>query len=183
MANVLLLGDFHAGHWSIAKYRTQFRDEQDHFEFVEREYHKRVTKRDKCIFTGDAVFSEERAKQIAKWPGVKELIVGNHDTDSLTMKQLCEYFDSVYSLKKYKEFWLSHAPMHPAELRGKLNIHGHVHSATVDDCRYFNTSLENIDYKPVSLHEIRDIMNQRKRYYSVENLSDGYTRPIPTGLK
>ena len=74
--------------------------------------------------------------------GRKVLICGNHDTDHNPMKILCEYFDEVYSLYKWHEFWLSHCPIHPDELRGKLNIHGHVHHATINDKRYFNTSLE-----------------------------------------
>lgn len=163
MSNVLFLGDAHLGHKSITKYRTMFRDEQDHFEHIEREYHKRVTKRDKCFFTGDAVFSEERLKQLSKWPGQKVLIVGNHDTDSISMKTLAEHFDEIYGLLKYKEFWISHAPIHPDELRGKINIHGHVHNQSIDDVRYFNTSLENTDFKLISLHEIRCIINQQIR--------------------
>lgn len=183
MANVLFLGDFHAGHKAITKYRTGFSSEEEHFQHIKAMYHRRVTKRDKCIFMGDAVFSLERAKEIATWSGTKELIVGNHDTDSLSMKQLCEYFDDVYSLKKYKEFWLSHAPIHPAELRGKVNIHGHVHNATIDDCRYVNTSLENTGFNLISLHEIRDKINERKKYYSLDNISDNFVRRIPTGLE
>ena len=31
----------------------------------------------------------------------------------------------MYSLYRWHEFWLSHCPIHPGELRGKLNIHGH----------------------------------------------------------
>ena len=185
MANVLFLGDFHAGHKAIAKYRTMFSSEEEHFNYVKEEYHRRVTKRDKCIFTGDAVFSMERAREIASWPGQKELICGNHDTDSLTMAELCEIFDDVYSLKKYKEFWLSHVPIHPAELRGKANIHGHVHDKTIDDIRYFNTSLENTSFKLISLSEIRDIMNQRQEYYEtkgLEDFSEAVLR-IPVGMK
>ncbi len=162
MSNVLFLGDLHAGHKSIAKYRTQFKSEDEHFQYVKNEYFKRVTKRDKCFFMGDAVFSLDRAKEIKDWPGQKVLICGNHDTDSLDMKQLCDVFDEVYALLKYKEFWLSHAPMHPDELRGKVNIHGHVHYQSINDPRYFNASLENIDYKPISLFEIREIMNRRQ---------------------
>jgi calcineurin-like phosphoesterase family protein len=164
MSNVLFLGDLHAGHKAIAKYRTEFRDEQDHFEFMEGQYHKRVTKRDKCFFMGDAVFSKERLDQIAKWPGQKVLICGNHDTENISMRELTEVFD-VHALMKYKEFWLSHAPMHTIELRGKCNIHGHVHQFTVPDKRYFNTSLENIGFELISLHEIRVIMEKRNRHY------------------
>ncbi|WJJ54749.1 nicotinate phosphoribosyltransferase / putative serine/threonine protein phosphatase [Acinetobacter phage AB1I1M-1] len=172
MSNVLFLGDLHAGHKSITKYRTQFRDELDHFEYVEEQYHKRVTKRDKCIFTGDAVFSLDRAKRIAKWPGIKELCLGNHDTDNVSMKDLIWTFDEIYSLRKYKEFWISHAPIHPDELRGKRNIHGHVHYQNVQDLRYFNTSLENIGFKPISLHEIRVIMDRRNQSFAKKGYHD-----------
>lgn len=183
MANLLFMGDLHAGHQNVTKFRTDFRDEQDWFESMEIQYHKQVTKRDKVIFTGDCAFTLERLKQISKWVGTKELVCGNHDTDSMTMKQLVEHFDSVYALKKHKEFWLSHAPIHPAELRGKVNIHGHVHFATVNDIRYVNTSLENTDMKLISLHEIRTIIEQRKKFYSITDIDDGFVRPIPVGLK
>lgn len=165
MSNVLFAGDLHLDHKAITKYRKQFRDQQDHLDHIEKAYHDRVTKRDKCYFTGDAVFSEDAARRIAKWPGQKVLVVGNHDTEHVSMKILADCFDAVHGLVKYKEFWISHAPIHPAELRGKVNIHGHVHASTVDDCRYFNTSLENTDFKLISLFEIRDIIRQRKEFY------------------
>lgn len=47
----------------------------------------------------------------------------------------------------------------PDELKGK--IHGHVHSNNIDDLRYFNVSMENIDYTPISLEEIRSIFKSR----------------------
>lgn len=165
MSNVLFAGDPHLDHRNITKYRTQFSSCEDAFNDFEEKYHKRVTKRDKCILTGDVAFSEEAARRIAKWPGQKVLIVGNHCTEHVPMKILAECFDEVHALLKYKEFWVSHAPMHPNELRGKINIHGHVHSKTIDDIRYFNTSLENIDYGLISLFEIREIIKKRKEFY------------------
>ena len=67
-------------------------------------------------------------------------------------------------LEKYKGAWLSHAPIHPAELRGKINIHGHVHYANVLDetgkldNRYFNVSLENTGGCPIALNVIKEIL-------------------------
>ena len=90
-------------------------------------------------------------------PGRKHLILGNHDLDRphRGMLQLMRVFgDRIYSLHKYKGFWLSHAPIHPSELRGKRNIHGHVHSNTLDDNRYYNACLENTDYKPKLILEV-----------------------------
>ena len=47
----------------------------------------------------------------------------------------------------------------PDELKGKINLH--VHSNNIDDLRYFNVSMENIDYTPISLEEIRSIFKSR----------------------
>ena len=47
----------------------------------------------------------------------------------------------------------------PDELKGKINLHGHIH--LIDDLRYFNVSMENIDYTPISLEEIRSIFKSR----------------------
>jgi hypothetical protein len=80
--------------------------------------------------------------------------------DKLHMKDLVNVYDKIYSLYKYKEFWLSHCPIHPEELRGKKNIHGHTHYHNIDDSRYFNVSMENIEYKPVNIDEIRKHINK-----------------------
>lgn len=155
MANVFFVGDLHAGHRNVHKFRTQFASEQEHFEAMKENYHKVVTKRDKVIFTGDTAFTLERLADVSTWAGDQILVAGNHCTQDLNMRVIAAYFKEVHALLKYKEFWISHAPMHPDELRGKVNIHGHVHHATIPDSRYFNTSLENTGFMPISLDEIR----------------------------
>lgn len=162
MANVLFIGDIHGGHKNISNFRTQFNSEEENFEFIKENYYKKVTKRDKVFFMGDIAFTLERLKDISTWPAQQKILIcGNHDTDNIDMKTLCEHFDKVYSLIKYKEFWLTHCPIHPDELRGKYCIHGHTHNYNIDDSRYFNTSCENINYTPISLHEIREIFKER----------------------
>lgn len=52
-----------------------------------------------------------------------------------------------------KKFWLSHCPLHPEELRGRLNIHGHVHTNSVRDQRYINVSFE-MSKTPIPLEDI-----------------------------
>lgn len=156
MANVWFLGDLHLDHKAICKYRTGFKSVDEHNSVVKDNYHKVVTKRDKVFFMGDVAFSKESLEDVRTWVGEKKvLICGNHDLDHHSMKDLCEVFDEVYSLVKYKEFWLSHCPIHPNELRGKMNIHGHVHQNSIDDRRYFNASMENIGYTPIDLANVR----------------------------
>lgn len=161
MANVWFISDIHAGHKAICKYRTQFASEDEHYNTIKENYHAAVTKRDHVYFLGDIAFNKGRLDDIATWTGEKKILIcGNHCRDSLTMQELCDAFDEVYSLKKYKEFWMSHAPIHPNELRGKFNLHGHVHQATIDDKRYFNCCLENTNYAPISLEEIRKVVHR-----------------------
>lgn len=156
MATVWFIGDIHAGHKNICKFRTQFTSEEEHYEFVKENYHKVVNKRDTVYMLGDMCFSHEALKEIKAWHGRKILICGNHDLErGITMQDLCNAYDAVYSLFKYKDFWLSHCPLHPNELRGKKNIHGHVHFQSIPDSRYFNASLENINYTPINVEEIR----------------------------
>jgi calcineurin-like phosphoesterase family protein len=86
---------------------------------------------------------------------------GNHDHASLF--RYASQFDNVYTfgiIKKFS-FWLSHAPVHPQELYRGMNIHGHVHSNTVPDARYYNVSCENTNYQPVNLQDIRGVFEDR----------------------
>lgn len=164
MANVWFISDIHAGHLNVTKWRTQFATESDHFEAVKENYHKVVTKRDHVYFLGDIAFNPSRLKDIAGWRAERKiLIVGNHDTERMMMRELVGAFQEVHSLLKYKEFWLSHAPIHPDELRGKLNLHGHCHSHLIDDKRYMNVCLEHTNYAPISLAEVRGKMFDRNR--------------------
>lgn len=156
MSAVYFLSDLHLNHKNICKFRTGFTCVAEHNALIKENYHKRVTKRDTVYFLGDVAFDAESLADIKTWTGAKKiLIAGNHCLDHFSMKDLVRVYDEVYSLKKYKEFWLSHAPIHPDELRGKINIHGHTHYHNIDDARYVNVSMEQINYTPIELHEIR----------------------------
>ena len=158
MANVFFVGDLHAGHRNVHKFRTQFSSEEEHFQAMKDNYHKVVGKRDKVFFMGDTAFTLERLQDVSTWAGERKvLICGNHDLDGLDMKTVSQYYDEVYSLYRYREFWLSHCPIHPDELRGRRNIHGHTHNYLIEDDRYFNTSLENTGFFPVDLNYIRKV--------------------------
>lgn len=155
MANVFFAGDLHLGHRNVHKFRTQFQAEEEHFHFVKERYHSVVGKRDKVYFMGDTAFTPERLADLATWYGERKvLICGNHDLDNLSMKDLVGVYDEIYAFCRYKQYWLSHCPIHPDELRGRLNIHGHTHDYSIDDGRYLNTSLEKIDMTPIDLHQV-----------------------------
>jgi len=157
MSKVFMCSDFHFGHKRINKFRTKFSSELEHQEYVIDRYNSVVGKNDKVFVLGDAAFTMESMAAIKRLAGNKVLIRGNHDKLNTTVYLWA--FQEVYGFLKYKGCWLSHAPIHPQELRGLFNIHGHVHNETIPDKRYFNACLENIDYTPIEFTKIMEILN------------------------
>lgn len=159
------LSDLHLGHQHITRFRTQFSSVEEHDELILENYRKLVRKQDKVWFNGDVAFTKEALDKIKELKGTKILILGNHDTEwkkrGYTLKDLMETFNDIQGFVKWHEFWLSHCPVHPDELRGKINIHGHIHNHIIDDPRYVNICMEHIDYTPITLEQIRAIVASR----------------------
>ncbi len=159
MSNVWFTSDLHFGHKNIQKFRLEVQSEEDNRYKIIDDWLNCVTKRDIVYILGDAAFTMDTVSDFGKLPGLKMLVRGNHD--NLDTQVYLKYFKSVEGLLKYKEFWLSHAPIHPEELRGKLNLHGHVHYKSIQDLRYINVSVENLwkmGYKSlISLSQLRDM--------------------------
>lgn len=157
MSNVWFLSDAHLDHKNICNFRQQFGSVEEHNSTIKENYHKVVTKRDVVFMLGDMCFSKEALADIKTWTAEKKILIcGNHCLErGITMRDLCDTYDGVYSFHKYKNYWLSHAPIHPTELRGKINLHGHTHNINIEDDRYFNCSMENINFTPISLDQIR----------------------------
>lgn len=159
MANVWFGSDFHFGHKNIGGFRAphHIQSEEDNRWRICEDWRKVVDKKDVVYVLGDACFTMETIFEFDNLPGRKILVRGNHD--GLDTQVYLKYFEGVYGILKYKEFWLTHAPIHPAELRGKVNLHGHVHYAALEDKRYFNCCPENLWTKYgralVSLDEVR----------------------------
>lgn len=165
MANVWFTSDLHFGHKNIHKFRLEVSSEEGNRNKIIADWNSKVTKRDDVYILGDAAFTMDTVSIFSELAGRKFLVRGNHD--ELDTSVYLKYFSAVYGLKKYKEFWLSHAPIHPNELRGKVNLHGHVHYQSVDDPRYVNMSVENIwkmGYKSLmSLDEVRAHLSDLNR--------------------
>lgn len=163
MSRVLVISDLHFGHKNICKYRPEFSSMHEHDMTLLDNVLSSVNKRDCLWLLGDCFFQKhtiEYALKISANVETLNFIPGNHDTDNSErlgiLKQLISYntFNKVGSMFKTKHFWLSHPPIHPAELRGRPNVHGHVHTATVPDKNYMNVSAENVFYKPVNMQDL-----------------------------
>jgi calcineurin-like phosphoesterase family protein len=108
---------------------------------------------------GDVAMEVSKLSLIAQLPGRKILIPGNHDL--FDTQVYLKYFDKILGgFKKYK-CWLTHMPLHDAELRGHYNIHGHCHHNTLSyDKRYLNVAIEWLPEKrPITLDEVREHFN------------------------
>lgn len=159
-----VISDLHLGHKSIAKFRTQFNSAEQHDEHIMDMWASTIRERDKVWVLGDAAFTLEGLVKLISLPGTKYLVRGNHDI--LPLRHYLVAFKDVFGFVKYKrpkrqKVWLSHAPIHPAELRGAINIHGHVHDRPILypprgplDERYISVCPESIGYAPVLLHPL-----------------------------
>lgn len=160
MSNVFLISDLHIGHESIPKFAGRMRGNittvDEHDQWIIQQWNSVVTKRDLVWVLGDAVFDKKKLPLIKKLKGIKHLVLGNHDEFSL--ESYLPYFNKVSGFTKYKGMWLSHAPIHEQSLRGRLNIHGHVHHKTLPDERYLNVSVEAVNGVPMPL----DVALRRK---------------------
>lgn len=141
---------------------------EEHDTFIKDNYHKVVRPKDYVTFAGDVAFSPEALYDLKNWNGIKSISLGNHDNAEfkkrgVSLAMLQEVFeDRIFGFYREHEFWISHCPIHPDELRGRVNIHGHTHIHIIDDPRYFNICMEHIDYTPISLDKIRSIIKSRQ---------------------
>lgn len=120
-----------------------------------------VRPQDRVYFVGDVCFHKKHLHKVGQMNGRKVLIKGNHDL--LDIKDYLQYFDDVRGVHQFKGVVITHIPVHPDSLgRWNFNVHGHLHANKVmearksdgPDERYFNVSVECINYTPISLDEV-----------------------------
>lgn len=165
MSKVFFISDTHLGCDRILKYRPEFSTIEEHDSTIIGNILKTVGKRDILWILGDVATNMIGAKMVvalSKHCRIK-IVLGNHDTESKDSAEILKmYIDhgiELHSFVKYKGTWLSHCPIHPIEFRGcRLNIHGHLHSKTVGDERYFNVSCEQVDYTPIYFFDIPGVI-------------------------
>lgn len=162
----LFAGDLHLGHHSVVKFRTQFKTVEEHDETIVGNIMPLLNKRTLLYLAGDVCMTPEALAYIDMFrsTGARVVLVGgNHCTDKVTMRMLSAAYDDVLFYKNKYGMTISHMPIHPQQLRGKLNLHAHTHDTTIMDPRYLCVSLEQINYKPISLEQVREVFQARIR--------------------
>ncbi len=177
MSHVYFIGDLHFGHEGITKFRTQFPSEAVHRRYIMGCWEGIIRKRDVVYVMGDAAFTQDGLDSISTLDGRKILIRGNHDL--LSTESYLAVFEEIYGVLAYKGTWLTHVPIHPSELYGRTNIHGHCHRGGPTDivpspdgtrghttgtrATYFNVCAEHLPtpYVPIRMDDIRRIVEGR----------------------
>ena len=158
--SAFVISDLHFGHANIVNWRhcAKWYHVEAHDEWIIECWNSVVTKRDVVWVLGDVVFPKDALPKLGRLNGTKYLVMGNHDRHSIAEYQ--KYFKIKPGLTKHKGMWFSHAPVHPDELRGKINVHGHVHATDIKlpngqkDPRYYNVCVEALNGKPIALEAL-----------------------------
>lgn len=162
MTTVYLMSDLHLGHKNISGFRKlrcflsgrYYTSEEQHE--LQLESVASLKKRDLLILLGDCCFNEYWANRLAATQCRKYLVGGNHDIN-LNNKAMLKCFEKTFGFTCRHKHWLSHAPIHPQEMRSRTgNIHGHTHYNLVldskgkPDSRYINVCCEYTGQSPIS---------------------------------
>jgi len=149
MCNVYFTSDLHFGHKRIIEFSGIHgrigSNSNEHDEWIIDSWNSLITKRDIIWILGDIAIGKcenglKNLSKVGRLYGIKNCVLGNHD--ELPIQEYSKYFHTIKGFTKYKGYWLSHVPIHSSELRGKKNIHGHIHHNIIEDENYINVCIE-----------------------------------------
>lgn len=159
---VYFISDLHLGHAKVITFEDDFRQKllgvstiEEHDDEVIRRINSVVHKRDKLYILGDHGKNYEMINLINC--KVIRILLGNHDSID-KVRVMCEKLnDNIEIIQcghRYKDYWLTHIPINEHELRGRKNIHGHVHCNTIDSDRFINVCVEAVNGYPQSYESL-----------------------------
>ena len=176
MPNTFFASDHHLGHAKIIEFihwdgtlvRPGFSCVDEMNEHIIERHNAVVGPKDTCWFLGDVSINRRYLALISRFNGRKRLILGNHDIFK-NKDYLNAGFEDLHAFKKFEGFVATHIPVHRESLRPswRKNVHGHLHKDKVKRTQAFNTStefdpdyinvcVEQIDYTPISIDELRE---------------------------
>jgi calcineurin-like phosphoesterase family protein len=155
--------DLHLGHKNIITYQKNrnFKNIDEHNEAIINKLNELIKPKDTLWILGDVAFGKANLHYVKEINAKhKRLVLGNHDTYD-AVDYISAGFSKVFGMVTFKEFLLTHAPVHSQQLdtRYKYNIHGHLHNESIDDKRYINVNWDIT--KPLTLEEIRQITEEK----------------------
>jgi calcineurin-like phosphoesterase family protein len=194
MPSVFLVSDTHFGHEKTCTVFKRsdgtslrpFSSAEEMDEEMVRRWNERVKPTDKVYHLGDVVINRKSLKTLGRLNGDKVLIKGNHDIFKL--EDYLPYFREVRAYHVMNGMILSHIPVHLESLaRFGCNIHGHLHANRVMkprgvdaktgdllysdeiDPRYFNVSVEQIDFTPILFEDALERIREQGGHIGFKN--------------
>jgi len=177
MRNIFVISDQHFGHNNILKFksstgeliRPEFQDIHDMNAKMIENHNSIVKPEDEVYFLGDVAFNQRVFHSVMpQLNGIKTLILGNHDHLNVVKDYYKYFFNRIHSYKSLKigkaELLFTHFPLHETSFYYKeksYNVHGHIHEKDSPGKRWFNASVERINYTPIHVEEILNIISKR----------------------
>ena len=173
MSNTFIISDLHLGHANILTFKRadgitplrNFISVEEMNETIISNWNRVVRPNDKVYNLGDCVIHRKALQMLRRLNGRQRLIRGNHDI--FKTAEYLEFVDEIYGVRVLSDMILSHIPLARdcITTRFGTNIHGHLHSNNIADGAYYNVSVENIGYTPISLDDLRKKVAEKKELY------------------
>ena len=165
---VWIVSDTHFGHDNIQKYSGR---PHDHDELMVAAWKRLVKSKDVIWHLGDLMLPKWQHKEwwqhrVAALPGIKHLVMGNHD-HRMTVTKFQQMGFEVHKKPVWfgweeKVVVMSHGPYQGSDFF-EINLHGHTHNNPFPAVmagwpheklrKYRNLSVENTNYSPVLLED------------------------------
>ena len=124
-------------------------------------WYEEVAAGETIICLGDITVDGEALPHHQEWwrkaPGTKWLVLGNHDVDPVNRIRPFEIDNTAITLYAAGDppLLLTHVPLLQVP-HGAVNVHGHVHEQeSPTPNRHGNVSVEQLNYRPAKLSDIR----------------------------
>lgn len=198
--SLYLISDTHLDHSNIIEFCDRpFGSVSEMDQAIQRRWNERVTYEDTVLFGGDlAMARSERAIEYSRQlNGSLVLLDGNHDDIDAheapfpVLKSY--YFTYEYDGTEY-EFYYTHWPVgtdhhgennhptwsEPPEWFDGWYLHGHVHNNDIEgfpfvnpDDHYVNLSAELLNYTPIEIEELIQVLETGNRFSIVDDVPSG----------
>jgi calcineurin-like phosphoesterase family protein len=127
---------------------------------------------DRVFHLGDVVINRRFLQILNRLNGDKRLIMGNHDI--FDHNDYLKYFNRIHGCMKVDKLWLTHIPVHIDSVPhwALANVHGHIHALEIPHGKYFNVSVEQIDYTPIEHDELVKRIRDKQVKYPIDTTAE-----------
>ena len=169
MAKTFVISDTHFNHAGILEFKDYIGKPVRDFDSIEQmnecmmdNWVSVVGPKDTVIHCGDVLFGHNKVEWMTenfdRLPGKKRLVVGNHDN----LKMLAPFFKDMQLWIDMPGFIFTHTPLHESTLaekhrfkEPKINVHGHIHTNPSPEGPYRCVCVEQINFTPINIEDLR----------------------------